>query len=332
MTGAERKDGLWQVSLENKDTGERETVIAKTLINAAGPWVEQVAASSAGGESSEHGIRLVKGSHIVVPRMFDHDRAYILQNPDRRIIFAIPYQQEFTLIGTTDVDVSNGPGKVEASAEEIEYLCSAIGDYFEKTVSPDDVVWSFAGIRPLFDDGGDSAQATTRDYVLDLKDNDGIAPLMSIYGGKITSYRELSEEVLGKMRRYFPDMKSGWTKGAALPGGDFDTEGFEGLVSKLKHDCPVLPELLARRLCRSYGTRAWKIISGVKELTDLGKDFGAGLYEREVDYLRTIEWAHTVEDIMWRRSKLGLHLNSQQQADLIEWMGKQSGRSGTSGA
>lgn len=332
VTGAERKDSVWHVTLEDKDTGTLKTVRSRALVNAAGPWVEQVAASCNGNKSPEHGIRLVKGSHIVVPKMFDHERAYILQNPDRRIIFAIPYEQDFTLIGTTDVDVPEGPGKVEASDKEIEYLCNAIGDYFEKPVTPDDVVWSFAGIRPLFDDGGDSAQATTRDYVLDLTDQDGVLPKMSIFGGKITSYRELSEEVLGKMSRYFPDMKPAWTKGASLPGGNFDAEGFEDLVKKLQHECQVLPEHMARRLCRSYGTRAWNIVSGVKKLSDLGRDFGGGLYEREVIYLQANEWARAAEDILWRRGKLGLHLNSGQRADLIEWMDEQSGRISTSGA
>lgn len=332
MTGAERKDGLWHITLEDRDSGARCHVTAKALVNAAGPWVEQVADASDPDEASSHGIRLVKGSHIVVPKLFDHDRAYILQNPDRRIIFAIPYQQDFTLIGTTDVDVPDGPGKVEASVEEIEYLCSAISEYFEKPVSPADVVWSFSGIRPLFDDGGSSAQATTRDYVLDLTDQDDVLPKLSIFGGKITSYRELSEEVLGRLSGYFPQMKPAWTKTAALPGGDFDAEGFEQLVDKLQADCPVLPAALARRLCRSYGTRAWKIVSGVRALEDLGQDFGAGLYQAELTYLQTDEWARSAEDVMWRRGKLGLHLDQDQKAGLNQWMDKQSGRIRPSGA
>jgi len=332
MTGARRENGLWHVTLENRATGAAETVTARALVNAAGPWVEQVAASCNGGAKTGHGIRLVKGSHIVVPKMFDHQRAYILQNPDRRIIFAIPYQQDFTLIGTTDVDVKGGPGKVEASAEEIDYLCAAISDYFEKPVSPKDVVWSFAGIRPLFDDGGDSAQATTRDYVLELSDVDGALPKLSIFGGKITSYRELSEEVMGKLGRYFPGMKPDWTAKAPLPGGDFDAEGFEDLLARLRRECPVLPEDLARRLCRTYGTRAWTIVRGVETLADMGQDFGAGLYERELEYLMKHEWARTLEDVIWRRGKLGLHLDEGQQAALEQWLQQQSGRPGAGGA
>lgn len=332
LVSAVRQGGLWRITLEGKDTGAQEEVSAAALVNAAGPWVEEVADSTSGGAASRHGIRLVKGSHIVVPKMFDHDKAYILQNPDKRIIFAIPYEDDFTLIGTTDVDVKDGPGRVEASPEEVDYLCRIISNYFEKPVTPGDVVWSFAGIRPLFDDGDDSAQATTRDYVLELNDEKDAMPLLNIFGGKITSYRELSEEVLGKLSGYLPHMKPRWTRGAALPGGDFPVDGFEALVARLQKDCPVLPAGVARRLCRSYGTRAWRIVEGVKTLDDLGRDFGAGLFEREVEYLQDSEWAREAEDMLWRRSKQGLHMTGQQRADFIEWMDSQSGRLRASGA
>ncbi len=324
MRKAERGDGVWNITVQNTMSMREEKLRARVLVNAAGPWVAQVAAASEGVGIAGSSMRLVKGSHIVVPKMFDHGRAYILQNRDKRIVFAIPFEHDFTLIGTTDVDMPGGPEKVEASAEEIEYLCNAVNEYFVHNITPDDVVWSFAGIRPLYNDGSGAAQETTRDYVLDLQAEGSSPPLLNIYGGKITAYRELSEEVLAKLAGYFPDMGPEWTRDAPLPGGDFDMEDFSGLVKDLRREYPFLPVDMVRRLCHAYGTRAGRIISGAGSLSDLGRCFGHGLYEREVEYLRAGEWAISAEDILWRRSKLGLRLSKKQITGLAEWLDEHS--------
>jgi glycerol-3-phosphate dehydrogenase len=286
--------------------------------------VGEVAARSEGAGKAEQSVRLVKGSHIVVPRLYDHDRAYIFQNEDKRIVFAIPYEHDFTLIGTTDVDVPGGPGKVEASEEEIDYLCKAVSEYFIIPVTTDDVIWSFAGIRPLFNDGGESAQETTRDYVLDLQTGGGEdasdAPLLNIYGGKITSYRELAEEIMGRLKPFFPGLKPDWTHDAVLPGGDIESGNIDDLVAAFRYEHPHLPAGMARRLCHAYGTRARMIADGVDTLADLGRHFGADLYEREVVYLLEHEWARSAGDIVWRRSKLGLRLKASEIDELSGWL------------
>ncbi len=325
METAERVGGIWNITLRDSISGQSEIAKARVLVNAAGPWVAQVAAASDGSGKAASSIRLVKGSHIIVPKMFDHGRAYILQNKDQRVVFAIPYEHDFTLIGTTDVDEPGGPGKVEASREEIEYLCTAINGYFRAAITPDDVVSSFAGIRPLFNSGGGTAQEITRDYMLDLQIPDGNAPLMNIYGGKITTYRELAEEVLGKLSRFFPGMKGKWTREAALPGGGFATDGFDKLVQSFRSQYPFIPRAMARRLCHAYGTLAAEVVSGARTMADLGHCFGAGLYEREVEYLQAREWARCAEDILWRRSKLGLRLSKEETADLEIWLEKSAG-------
>ncbi|HFQ15013.1 MAG TPA: glycerol-3-phosphate dehydrogenase [Rhodobacteraceae bacterium] len=323
MMQARREAGLWRIVLQDAETKQTETVSARVLVNAAGPWVGEVAAHSEGAGKARDSVRLVKGSHIVVPRLYDHDRAYIFQNRDKRIVFAIPYEHDFTLIGTTDVDVPGGPGKVEASEEEIDYLCKAVSEYFIIPVTPDDVVWSFAGIRPLFNDGGESAQETTRDYVLDLqtgKPGSEEAPLLNIYGGKITSYRELAEEIMGRLKRFFPDLGPDWTHDAALPGGDIKSGNIDDLVAAFRHEHPHLPAGLARRLCHAYGTRVSMIADGVDTLADMGRHFGADLYEREVVYLLEHEWARSAGDIVWRRSKLGLRLKTREIEELSDWL------------
>ncbi len=322
MLKAERADGVWNITLQDTMSMREEIVRARVLVNAAGPWVGQVSAASEGVAAAGSSIRLVKGSHIVVPKMFDHGRAYILQNRDERIVFAIPFEHDFTLIGTTDVDMPGGPGEVEASAEEIEYLCNAVNEYFDHRITPNDVLWSFAGIRPLYNDGSGAAQETTRDHVLELQAEAGAPPLLSIYGGKITAYREVSEEVMAKLAGYFTNAGPEWTGDKSLPGGDFDMEGFEGLVDRFCHEYSFLPQAMARRLCHAYGTRAGMAVSGAQSLSDLGRCFGADLYEREVQYLRANEWALSVEDILWRRSKLGLRLSSEETENLAKWLDK----------
>ena len=319
VTSAERRGDRWRVELRDQTSGKTSTIEARTLINAAGPWVAEVISRRL-RLNSQLGVRLVKGSHIVVPRLFDHDRAYILQNADRRIVFAIPYERDFTLVGTTDVDVTDEPGAVEISADETAYLCKVIGDYFEKSIAPEDVVWSYSGVRPLFDEGGTTAQETTRDFVLDRSGAPGEAPLLNIFGGKITTYRYLAEQALRKLADCFPGAGPMWTAGAALPGGDFPVDGFETLVEELAKAAPSLDRELVRRLARAYGTRCWKLLEGVESLADLGEHFGGGLTQREVDYLRKQEWAVGADDILWRRSKLGLRLSREEQARLETWL------------
>ncbi|MGJ5179859.1 glycerol-3-phosphate dehydrogenase [Bradyrhizobium oligotrophicum] len=316
-----RQDGdHWLVTTENTQTGERETIKARALVNAAGPWVEQVLATGA-GVNAKAKVRLVQGSHIVVRKLYDHDRAYIFQNADGRIIFAIPYQQDFTLIGTTDRDYQGDPAKVKASDEEIAYLCAALGEYLAKPVTPADVVWSYSGVRPLYDDGASEAKAATRDYVFEL-DTPGGLPLLSIYGGKITTYRRLAEEALERLGPYLKGTKAdeGWTGKAPLPGGDMEVRAVAALIAGLRKTYPFLTDAHATRIAHAYGTRAATMLAGATSSADLGQDFGGTLTEREVRYLMTNEWALTAEDIVWRRSKLGLRMSAAEIAALDAWI------------
>ncbi|MGJ4916660.1 glycerol-3-phosphate dehydrogenase [Bradyrhizobium oligotrophicum] len=310
----------WLVTTENTQTGERETIKARALVNAAGPWVEQVLATGA-GVNAKAKVRLVQGSHIVVRKLYDHDRAYIFQNADGRIIFAIPYQQDFTLIGTTDRDYQGDPAKVKATDEEIAYLCAALGEYLAKPVTPADVVWSYSGVRPLYDDGASEAKAATRDYVFEL-DTPGGLPLLSIYGGKITTYRRLSEEALERLAPYLKggDAEEGWSGKAPLPGGDMKVSAVGPLIADLCKTFPFLSDAHAKRIAHAYGTRAAAMLAGATSLADLGQDFGGTLTEREVRYLMTDEWALTAEDIVWRRSKLGLRMSAAEIAALEAWI------------
>ena len=313
-------DGIWQVTVENVLTHEREIIRARTLVNAGGPWVENVLAAGA-GVNAKAKVRLVQGSHIIVPKLYAHDRAYIFQNADGRIVFAIPYQNDFTLIGTTDVDYHGDPADVKITPDEIAYLCSSVSEYFAKPVLADDVVWTYAGVRPLYDDGASDAKAATRDYVLELDLPNGV-PLLSIYGGKITTYRRLAEETLEKLSPYLKGTKAkeGWTAHAALPGGDFDVSSVEALTAEIKRDYPFLTQAHASRLVHAYGTRAAKLLAHAKSADDLGHDFGATLTEREVRYLMAHEWAVSAEDIVWRRSKLGLRLSGEEIVALDAWL------------
>jgi glycerol-3-phosphate dehydrogenase len=311
---ARRSGGLWHIEAENKLTGNRETVTARLLVNAAGPWIADVISHRIVSEARAH-TRLVKGSHIVVPRIFAHDRAYIFQNRDRRIIFAIPYEGDFTLIGTTDVDFQGDPSAAAASDDEIAYLCGAASEYFAKPIRPADVVWTYSGVRPLYDDGSSAAQAATRDYVLELDGDEGEPPLLNIFGGKITTYRHLAEDALAKLSRWLGNAGGPWTQDASLPGGDFPVDGFEELVSELTSGHVAADPALVRRLARAYGVDASKILAA-----EQGIHFGAGLWQSEVVYLLRTEWAVTAEDILWRRSKLGLWLTREEAGRLQEWI------------
>ncbi|MEX0760133.1 MAG: glycerol-3-phosphate dehydrogenase, partial [Tistlia sp.] len=266
-------------------------------------------------------VRLVKGSHIVAPRMFEGPQAYIFQNPDKRIVFAIPYERDFTLIGTTDRDWQGEPGEVAISSEEIDYLCQAVSGYLKTPVTPDQVVWTYSGVRPLYDDGASKAQEATRDYVLTLDGGEpGRAALLNVFGGKITTYRKLAEAALARLAPHLPEGRKPWTHEAALPGGDFPVEGFEALVERTRREHPYLAEATARRLCRAYGTRVARLLGTARTAEELGRRFGADLTEAEVDYLMRFEWARRAEDVAWRRSKLGLRLSQPELAELDAWM------------
>ncbi|MBY8976465.1 glycerol-3-phosphate dehydrogenase [Rhodobacteraceae bacterium NNCM2] len=314
---AERRGGLWHLTLCDVATGETREVSAKGLVNAGGPWVEDIIRNRMGRNASE-GVRLVRGSHIVTRKLFEHDRAYIFQNADGRIVFAIPYETDFTLIGTTDQDHDGPPGEAVCTEQERDYLCAAASEYFRNPVTTDDIVWTYSGVRPLYDDGSDSASAATREYVLKLDAEEG-APLLNIFGGKITTYRRLAEHALKHLAPYFPAASGPWTAGIPMPGGDFPHDGVDALVSRLQADYPFLDDRWARRLIRAYGTEAAEMLGDARTAADLGTDFGASLTEREVRWLMSREWARSADDVLWRRSKLGLRINSAQRNKLNSW-------------
>ncbi len=319
-TKMEHRGGIWHVSLEDTVSGAQSEIAARLLVNAGGPWVETILTKRADIHSRDK-VRLVQGSHIVVRKLYDHGRAYTFQNADGRVIFVIPYRDDFTLIGTTDRDYHGDPAHVVATDEEISYLCASVSDYLAKPVAPQDVVWAYSGVRPLYDDGASEARAATRDYVFELDTPDG-APILSVFGGKITTYRRLAEHALEKLSPWLKDNDAteGWTGKAALPGGDFSVFGIPALATQLVRDYPFLSQAHALRLIRAYGTQAQKILSGAKSPGDLGRDFGGTLSEREVKYLVTEEFARTAEDVVWRRSKLGLRLSKAEIAGLDDWM------------
>ena len=308
VLSAERDGDAWAVSLPGGK------VRARALVNAAGPWVGDVLANVMRANAPAT-VRLVQGSHVVVPRLYEHDRCYIFQNADGRIFFAIPYETDFTLIGTTDRDYKGDPAAVRATADEVDYICAAASEYFAAPVTPAQVVWSYSGVRPLYDDGATAAQEATRDYVLKLDAPVGAAPVLSVFGGKITTYRRLAEAALGQLAPHLPapgGLAEGWTADHPLPGGDFPQTGFAAEVARLVAAAPFLPETLARRLVRAYGTIAFAIVADAHTLAGMGRDYGAGLTEAELAYLRREEWAVTAEDVVWRRSKLGLRLSANQ--------------------
>jgi glycerol-3-phosphate dehydrogenase len=316
---ARRQDDVWQVVLRDMATAEEKTVTANVLVNAAGPWVAEMLQGVAGANKSSR-IRLVKGSHIIVPRQFEHDRCFIFQNGDGRIVFAIPYENDFTLIGTTDIDFQDDLGDAQISQDEIDYLCAAASEYLEKPISSEDVVHTYSGVRPLYDDGAKDAKAATRDYVLELDVGDKKPALLSVFGGKITTYRKLAEEVLGELEPYLPFKRGVWTAYAPLPGGDFRVDAFDAQVAQLEEDYPFLGKVFATRLIRLYGTEARFILSEAKTQKDLGRCFGYNLHEAEVKWLIKREWARTAEDVLWRRTKLGLRLSREEAADLDVFM------------
>jgi len=313
VTSARREGDEWLI-----ETPEGE-FRARALVNAAGPGVVNVL--DAMGETGEFGIRRVRGSHIVTKKLFNHDYAYFFQLPDGRIFFAIPYEGDFTLIGTTDADHDGSIEDVRASEEEIAYLCEGVNRYFDKPITPADVVWTYSGVRALIDDGSGKPEAATRGYRLTITDADEGAPLLTVYGGKITSYRHLAEEAADRLAGRVPALGGpAWTRGKPLPGGDFPVDGIAALLADLAEAYPFLGENDIARIAKAYGTRAYDWLGTAKVWGDLGRNFGSGLSQSEIDYTHRVEWARTAEDILWRRSKLGLRLDEAQQAVLAQYL------------
>jgi glycerol-3-phosphate dehydrogenase len=320
---ARRDKGIWVAQLVDVESGQETSIRCRAIVNAAGPWVDKVVEDVVGSGSTER-VRLVQGSHIVVPKLYDHDRCYIFQNPDGRIFFAIPYEEDFTLIGTTDRDFSGSPEHVVASQEEVEYLVDAASSYFKQTISPREVVWTYSGVRALYDNGAANAQETTRDYVLSLDGGEGKAPILSVFGGKITTYRCLAEDVLEKLTTIFPDWgrRRGWTSTRPLPGGGFPVGAASSLASAISAEYPFLTEREVRRLVRHYGTEARSILGRARNRNDLGHAFGGFLTEAEVTFLMDQEYARFASDVVWRRTKSGLHMTADQIFRLDVWMGE----------
>lgn len=333
VSGAQRMQGGWTVSLELAD-GSVRTVRARALVNAAGPWAESflrgVARPAAGEALATKSLRLVKGSHIVVPRIFEHEHAYIFQNPDKRIIFAIPYQQHYTLIGTTDVEVQGEPGTARIDEAEIAYLCEQASRYFANPVTPADVVWTYSGVRPLLDDASGDPSAVTRDYLLER--NEAGAPLLSVWGGKITTFRKLAEDAADAVGQMLGEARQPWTEGAMLAGGDLAAwtgqavpgetppQLFARFVQAVRARWTWLPATLAERLARAYGARIDGVIGAAQSLAGLGEEVAPGLHAAELVFLQREEWAVSADDVLWRRSKLGLGLSAEQRQAVGTWL------------
>ena len=313
-----RGDGQWQVKLLSHLTGQTQTVDAKAIVNASGPWVDKTLDLDE-EHDARYDVRLVKGSHVVVPKIFDHPYTYIFQNADNRILFAVPYETNFTLLGTTDVEIQAEPGTESIEASEIEYICSNASEYFETPISPDDVVWTYSGVRPLYDDASDNASKVTRDYKLDLDTRKG-APILSVYGGKITTYRKLAEQAVDMLKPELGFTAKDWTAPVALPGGDIPNADFDKFLIHCASRFAWLDESLLLDYARNYGTRIDTLLGNVQSVAQLGHHFGGPLYQIEVEYLIDNEWARTAEDILWRRSKKGLHTPKTCEQELQTWL------------
>lgn len=314
---AQRKGALWEVTVQ-ADGCPPEVIMARALVNAAGPWVGEVLQTVMRANTPAK-IRMVKGSHIVVPRLYPEEHCYIFQNADNRIFFVIPYEQDFSLIGTTDTDYEGDPRDVAASPEDIDYLCAGASEYLRVPVTPDQVVWTYSGVRPLYDDGASTAQAATRDYVLELDAPSEQAAQISIFGGKITTYRRLAEAALAKLGPHLPpatNQSQGWTGHFPLPGGDFPVDGFDALLRTTQARYPFVAARTLRRLLRAYGTRVDELLGNAASAADLGRVYGADLTDAELRYLVRREWVRTAADVVWRRSKLGLRLSKAEIADI----------------
>jgi glycerol-3-phosphate dehydrogenase len=318
----------WRATLATQD-GATESVCARIVVNAAGPWAAQFLKGAATLRSA-HGLRLVKGSHIVVPKLFAHDHAYVLQAPDRRIVFAIPYEHDYTLIGTTDVDYDASPERVAICADEVEYLVELSNRYFARQIAPDDVVWSYSGVRPLLEDESSDARTTTRDYAFELLE--APAPLLTVFGGKITTFRALAEAAMRRLAPLLGCDASGWTASQALPGGDIPNSDFVAFEAGLANRYAWLPADLRHRYARAYGTRIAQLLANASRTDDLGAAVAPGLHERELEYLVEHEWARTAEDVLWRRSKLGLRARPDDAARVQEWLARRIASMATNAA
>jgi glycerol-3-phosphate dehydrogenase len=314
---ARREGGLWRAQLRERE-GALE-VAARAIVNAAGPWVKSVLNERL-HQPSRDNVRLVRGSHIVVPRLYKGEHAFILQNDDRRVVFMIPYEERFTLVGTTDVPHDGDPSRPEASAAEVEYLCRAANRYLRRAVSPAEVLWRYAGVRPLYDDGSVSPSAVTRDYVLRLDTDQGSAPVLSVFGGKITTYRRLAEHAIEKFAPWFPGMGSAWTADVPMPGATLPAGDAPRFLQRLQERYPQLPQPLLRALVRRHGALAYDVLGNAATAADLGAHFGAELYAREIDYLVEQEWAASAEDVLWRRTKAGLSLDPGQREAVAHYL------------
>ena len=313
----EREMDHWRVQVENARTGEAATIAARAVVNAAGPWVSDVLSLDS-STASTHRVRLIKGSHVVVPRLFDHDYPYIFQHADGRVLFAIPYEHDFTLLGTTDTEIQGDPSSVLADRSEVDYICTAVSEYFSQPVAASDVIWSYSGVRPLLDDQAQNASRITRDYVLQLDDRG--APILSVFGGKITTYRKLAEQALDLLAGAMTIGAKPWTAGVALPGGDLDALSFDAFVAHCQQRYPWLDDSLLTDYTRNYGSDINRLLAGRSAMRDLGADFGGGLREAEVDYLYEHEWAQTADDILWRRTKKGLRVSDEDASRLEAWL------------
>ncbi|KGT91442.1 glycerol-3-phosphate dehydrogenase [Enterobacter cancerogenus] len=314
---AKRISGKWEVTIQDEASGAQRTVFAKVLVNAAGPWVLDIV-NQVTQTKSNRSVRLVKGSHIIVPKFWEGQQAYLVQNTDKRVIFINPYEGDKALIGTTDIPWQGKAEAVTADDSEQQYLIDVVNRYFKVKLRASDVITRFSGVRPLFDDGKGNPSAVTRDYVFDLDDQQN-APLLHVFGGKITTFRKLAEHAIQKLAPFFPDMGEDWTREATLPGGDMANGDFESFLEQVKTRWPWLPAPLRKHYARLYGTRIEKVLGHAGELSDLGRHFGAQLYEAEVRYLVENEWAQQAEDVLWRRTKHKLHLTEVQQQAFSQW-------------
>jgi glycerol-3-phosphate dehydrogenase len=320
VMAARREAGEWRVTLRESGGAERE-VRVRAIVNVAGPWVKRVLNERL-AQPSRDNVALVKGSHIVLPRLYQGEHAYILQNTDRRVIFTIPFEERYTLIGTTDVPYDGDPDRAEASPEEVDYLCRAANRYLAKPAASPEIVWTFSGVRPLYDDGTGDPSSITRDYSLRVDAEAGDAPVLSVYGGKLTTYRRLAERALAKLAPYFPEMKGDWTLNAPLPGGDFGGAGLAQAYARLADRYPGLPAELLRGVFRRHGALAAEVLGDARSSSDLGEDFGAGLSERELRYFVEREWARSADDVLWRRSKAGLRLDARARVRVADYIGR----------
>ena len=323
-TSARREDNHWVVEMTNKRTGEKSLQKARVLVNAAGPWVNDVIGRVVRTNSARN-VRLVKGSHVITHKFWEGDHAYLVQNDDKRVIFINPYEGDKALIGTTDIPVDHAPEEVAASSDEVDYLLGVVNRYFKAPLTREDVLATFSGVRPLYDDGQGNPSAVTRDYVLDLESSG--SPILHVFGGKITTYRKLAEHALQKLKPHFPKLRDDWTASAPLPGGDIPNADIHNFVESLSRRYPWLTKDLTWHYARQYGTLTTEMLGGAESLSDLGRHFGGLLYEVEVNYLRSCEWAEAPEDILERRTKQYLHMSTAEQSTFADWFRGQIARS-----